>query len=197
MLKRSFVLLALALPLALPGAALSTPPAETYQVDVVHSSAIFRIKHLDVSYFYGFFTQVTGQVVHDAGNPSNSSVSITIPAASVYTNNRARDEHLKGPDFFNVEQFPNITFESTSVAAGEGDGDLRVTGDLTLHGVTRELTVDVFFHGARDTGERFGHRAGWEATFSINRSDFEMNAMVGSLLGDEVNFTVSLEGIRR
>jgi polyisoprenoid-binding protein YceI len=189
--------------LALAGACLTTgsptraaPPATTYTVDAVHSAVLFKIKHLDVSWFYGFFTRVSGTIVHDAANPANSTVEITIPADSLFSNNRDRDAHLKGPDFFNTEQFPEITFRSTSVEGLDG-GDLRVTGDLTLHGVTRQITFDAEFGGERDAGARFGYRAGWEATFTVNRSDYEMGFLAGPILGDEVTLTVSLEGLRQ
>lgn len=181
--------------LLFPLVAPSTAPApsvaaKTYEIDSVHSSAIFRIKHFEASYFYGRFNDITGTVVHDEANPAGSSVEVTIKADSVMTGNGKRDEHLKSQDFFNAAEFPVLSFKSKGVKKGSGKGELEVTGDLTIHGVTKPLTTKVSHTG---TGKgRGGEVAGFETVFTIKRSDFDMKFMVGPL-GDEVQVTISLE----
>ena len=162
----------------------------TYNVDPVHSTVIFRIKHFGVSYFYGRFNSPAGTFAFDPENPAESSFEITVKTANVDTHSSKRDGHLKSADFFNAKQFPEITFKSTSVKKGRGD-TLKVTGDLGLHGQTREITIDLHHVGSRDT--RRGQLCGFETTFTIKRSDFGMKFMLGGV-GDEVTLMVSLEG---
>lgn len=166
--------------------------ADTYKVDPVHSTVIFKVGHFEVSNFQGRFNEPTGTVAIDPGDPSKSSFNIEIQADKVDTANAKRDGHLKSPDFFDVKQFPTITFKSTAV---KGSGDkLEVIGDLTLHGVTKSITVPVTRVGEKDTG-KMGYRTGWEATFNLKRSDYGMTTMVGPV-ADEVQLTVSLEAVK-
>ena len=166
--------------------------ADTYKVDPVHSTVIFKIGHFEVSNFQGRFNEPTGTITVDSGDPSKSSFNIEIQADKIDTANNKRDGHLKSPDFFDVKQFPTITFKSTEV---KGAGDkLEVTGDLTLHGVTKPITVAVTKVGEKDTG-KMGYRAGWEATINLKRSEFGMTTMVGPV-ADEVQLTVSLEAVK-
>ncbi|MGH7149285.1 MAG: YceI family protein [Planctomycetota bacterium] len=183
---------ALFLPLLSPPAVPApAPAAKTYKIDSVHSSALFRILHNNASYFYGRFTDISGTVVYDEANPAGSSVEVTIQADSVATGNGKRDEHLKSPDFFNAGEFPVLSFKSKGVKKGSGKGEFEVTGDLTIHGVTKPLTTKVVHTG---TGQgRGGEVAGFETTFTIKRTDFDMKHMVGPL-GEEVQVTISLEG---
>jgi polyisoprenoid-binding protein YceI len=166
--------------------------ADTFKIDPVHSSVVFSVMHLGVSNFHGRFNDIKGTVVLDKADPSKSSVDLTIPVESVDTKNEKRDQHLKSPDFFNAKQFPVMTFKSKKV---EGSGDaFTVTGDFTLHGVTKPLTLEV-----KKVGEGKGMegeiRAGGETHFTIKRSDHGMSFMQGPL-GDEINIVVSLEGIK-
>lgn len=171
------------------GLALSASGADTYKVDPVHSSVIFGIKHKGVTNFYGAFKEISGTVTFDAADPSKSSVELTVPVESVDTRDDKRNQHLKSPDFFNAKQFPTITFKSNKI---EGSGDTyKVSGDLTIHGVTKPITVD-FKRGA-DGGGQGKTTGGGEARFTIKRSDFDMKFMVGPL-GDDVSIILSLEG---
>ena len=163
--------------------------ADTYKVDPVHSTVIFRINHLGTSWVYGRFDEVAGTFSVDDKTPA---FDFTVNAESVDTNNKQRDTHVKSADFFSVKEFPTITFKSTSVAS-TGDKKYDVTGDLTLHGVTKSITVPLEFVGAADT--KMGSRAGYEAHFSVKRSDYGMDKMVG-MIGDEVYLTVSFEGVK-
>ena len=138
-------------------------------------------------------TTLKGTVVFDQADPSKSSVDLTIPVESVDTKNEKRDQHLKSADFFNAKQFPVMTFKSTKV---EGSGDTyKVTGDLTLHGVTKPLTLEIK-KGGEAKGMEGEIRGGGETKFAIKRSDYGMNFMQGPL-GDEINIVVSLEGVKQ
>jgi len=171
--------------------------AETYEIDGAHSSATFSIRHI-VSQVKGRFTQVSGTIVYDEREPEKSSVTAKIAAASINTDNERRDTHLKSADFFEVEKYPDITFRSTGVNK-EGDR-LKVTGMLTMHGVEKEVTLDVEAMGV--TEAMGGTRAGFEATTTLNRKDFGINwnkpLGVGKLmLGDDVKVTISIEAVHR
>jgi polyisoprenoid-binding protein YceI len=165
--------------------------AESYTVDAVHSSVVYRVKHLGVSYAYGRFNKIEGTFAVDAADPTKSKLEFTIKTDSIDTGNQGRDGHLKGPDFFNARQFPNITFKSKSVAAA-GKDTYEVTGDLTLHGVTKEVTLKIENTGS-GPGARGGKVAGLHSEFTIKRSDFGMSNMVGPV-ADEVTVLVSVEG---
>ena len=173
--------------------ALSTHGADTYKVDPVHSSVVFSIKHNGVTNFYGAFKEISGTVAFDAADPSKSAVELTVPVESVDTRSDKRDQHLKSPDFFNAKQFPAITFKSNKI---EGSGEsYKISGDLTIHGVTKPITVD-FKRGADGTGGGGKTVGGGEARFTIKRSDYDMKFMVGPL-GDDVNIILSLEGAKQ
>ena len=168
--------------------------AKTYKADPVHSSVLFRIKHLDVSYFHGRFNGVAGTFVFDDENPSAASLDIQIKVEDIDTNNADRDKHLKSPDFFDAEKYPLVTFKSRSLRK-TGDHTYEVTGDLTLHGVTKPLTVGLERIGsAKDPWG--GYRTGFETVFTIKRSDFGMTNMIGPV-GDEVRLTIAIEGVRQ
>jgi polyisoprenoid-binding protein YceI len=180
-------------PFSLKSSAPSAQPAAdlvAYKVDPVHSTALFRIKHF-VSMSYGRFDKLDGKVNWDSAAPEKSSVELTIDAASVNTADPKRDEHLKSPDFFSVKEFPTVTFKSKSVKKKEA-GKLEVTGDLTLHGVTKPVTAEVELVGEGDTMPQMGYRAGFETKFQIKRSDFGMKTYLPGL-GDDVTIVVSLE----
>ena len=173
--------------------ALSTYGADTYKVDPVHSSVVFSIKHNGVTDFYGAFKDISGTVTFDAADPSKSSVELTVPVESVDTRSEKRDQHLKSPDFFNAKQFPTITFKSSKI---EGSGDTyKISGDLTVHGVTKPITVD-FKRSPDGKGGQGKTMGGGEARFTIKRSDYDMKFMIGPL-GDDVNIILSLEGAKQ
>lgn len=168
--------------------------ADALKVDPTHSFVTFRVQHLGVSHVWGRFDNPTGTIVIDDADPSKSKFEIEVKASSVDTGNEKRDGHLKNADFFNAKQFPAIAFKSTSVKSS-GDNKFEVTGDLTLHGVTKPLTVTIERVGAGDKGGQFGYRAGFDTAFSIKRSDFGMTNMVGPV-GDDVNLWISLEATK-
>ncbi len=177
----------------LMGMASLTRAAETYKVDGVHSSVLFRAKHFNTGYFYGRFNDISGTVVVDESNPAKSSVEIEVKVDSIDTHDAKRDQHLKSPDFFNAKQFPTITFKSKQVKKS-GKDTYEVTGDLNLHGVTRSVTVKVTRTGAGK--DPFGgYRIGFETVFTIKRSDFGMKFMLGPV-SDEIRLIVSIEGVR-
>ena len=168
----------------------SAARANNFVLDPTHTSVIFSISHLGYSFTYGRFNTYNGQFSLD-GN--NSQFSFTIDAESLDTNDAKRDEHLRGADFFNVKQFPTITFQSTQVMQ-EGDV-FNITGNLTMHGVTRQVTIPMKKLG-EGPGPGGGYHTGFMTQFQIKRSDFGMTGMVGPI-GDEVALSVSFEGIRQ
>jgi len=183
-------------PALLAAFALSATPAlaaPTFKVDPGHAAATFEVTHLGTSTTHGRFNAVGGRYALDANDLSNSFVEVTIDAKSIDTNNKKRDDHLRGPDFFNAKRFPKLTFKSKRI---ERKGkDFVAHGTLTLHGVSKNVSVVV-----RKVGEGKdpwgGFRSGYDATFDIKRSDFGMNFMQGGI-SDRVAIRVSLEGIRQ
>lgn len=168
--------------------------ADEYAVDPVHSSVVFKIKHGGVSYFYGTFASMDGKFRIDSANPANTMVDVSVETASVNSNNSRRDGHLKSPDFFNADQFPQMTFKSTSAEAGP-DGTVKVTGDLTYRGQTKTITVPIKMTGEAQSSR--GARQGMHTEFTIKRSDFGGSyGIENGSLSDEVTLIVSLQGIR-
>ena len=174
--------------------AVSTAQAAPYKVDEAHSMAIFRASHLGISHTYGRFNELSGSFEWDASRPEAASLSVTIQASSIDTNHEKRDQHLRNPDFFNAAQFPVITFVSSSFTPRQ-DGIYTVTGTLTLHGVSKEITVDLHTVG-EGTDPWGGYRAGFHTTFTINRVDYGMDYMTDGVPSD-VGLIISLEGIRQ
>ncbi len=170
----------------------SAPAETTWAGDTVHSSVLFRIKHLGVSWTMGRFNDFT--VSLKSADAGLSSVAFTVKTDSVDTGNAKRDQHVKSPDFFNAKQFGEITFRSTKVTGGDKDV-AEVTGDLTLHGVTKPLTVQVSKVGS-GKGMKGEELAGYQTSFTVKRSDFGMTNMVGPV-GDEVALTVSVEAAKQ
>lgn len=184
------------LTLLLPALAAAEPAI--YKVDPNHSSVDFSIRHF-VSNVHGRFRDFHGVVKYDRQNPAASSVEFTVQAASINTDNDDRDNHLRSADFFDVEKFPTLTFTSTKVAARDAS-TLDVTGDLTLHGVTKPVTIPVQILGTVQTPK--GEKAGFEAGFTLNRKEYGIvwNRVFdsgGSLLGDEVKVGLSIEADRQ
>lgn len=167
--------------------------ADTYAVDPMHTSAVFKISHLGLSWVYGRFNDVSGEFMLDPANPAQASFTLTLKTDSVDTNHAKRDGHLKSPDFFNAKQFPLITFKSTSVKPVDGGFD--VTGDLTMHGVTRPITA-ALRGGKMAEFPKGVHRTGFTVDLDLRRSEFGMDRMVGPV-GDEVKIGVSFEGTKK
>ena len=167
--------------------------ADNYNVDPVHSSSAFRIIHANAAPFWGRFNEPNGTFTLDDADPTKSRFTIELRTNNVDTANAKRDAHLKSPDFFNAKQHPSITFQSTSVKKGQGNM-LEVTGNLTMHGVTKPITAQVELTGKGEfpAGTQ---RAGVEATMTVKMSDFEIKGMPGAL-SDEVKVIVALEGTK-
>ena len=175
--------------------------AATWQMDPDHSSFQFKIRHLMVSNVKGDFSKSRGVVTIDDRDITQLKVEVTIDAASVNTSHAKRDEHLRGPDFFDVARYPTITFVSKKVMRTDTNR-LKVIGDLTLHGVTKEITVDV--EGpTQEVKDPWGNfRRGATATSKINRRDFGMtwNKMLdtgGVLVADELDIYVEVELVKK
>ena len=167
--------------------------AEKYIVDVTHSAALFQVKHFGISFISGRFTDISGTIGVDRENLENSSVEIVIGTASVNTDLEERDEHLRNADFFDVEKYPTMSFKSSKIKKIT-DTIGEVTGSFTLHGVTRTITMNVTFLGEFDVpwGQ---HRAGFETSFTIQRSDYGMNKLLGPA-GDKIQVTLFIEAMR-
>lgn len=167
--------------------------ADDYNLDVTHAAASFQISHFGLSMTHGRFKDIQGSFTIDSAKPSASKFELIVKADSVDTDNAKRDEHLTGPDFFNTKQFPAITFKSTSVKSGKGG--LEVTGDLTLHGVTKPITVKL--SGGKTAEFPKGvNRTGYTTEFTIKRSEFGMDKMLEGI-GDDVHLAVSFEGTKK
>jgi len=175
--------------------AASAARADDYQTDPVHSFVIFRVHHFGAGYVWGNFIGPKGAITLDGGDATKDSFDLTVNAESLDTRNGNRDKDLKGPDFFDTKQFPTLTFKSTSVKK-TGDTTLEVTGDLTAHGVTKSITVEMDLTGTGQ-GMKGETRTGFETTFTINRSDYGMTYDPPPAIGDEVRITVAIEAIKQ
>lgn len=179
----------------------AAPAFTTWNIDPVHSVAEFKVKHMMVSNVKGQFTGVTGTLKLADGDIAQSSVEATADAASVNTRNADRDKHLKSADFFDVEKFPTLNFKSTAITRLD-PGRLSVTGDLTIHGVTRSVTFAVEGPSTPAKDPWGGTRIGLEAATKISRKDFGLtyNAALetgGVLVGDEVTITLDVEFVKK
>ena len=163
--------------------------AQQYTLDPAHSGVTFQISHLGLSWIHGRFNTISGDFSINKEAPEQSTFALTIDANSIDTNNQQRDDHLKSPDFFNVKQFPEITFQSTKVEAIK-DG-YKVTGDLTIHGETKPVTFDLL--GGRTAEFPPGtSRTGFSTSVKIKRTDFGVGQPVPAI-GEEVHTTISFE----
>ena len=173
--------------------------AETYNVDKNHSEATFKIRHL-MSKVSGKFDDFAGSITTDGKDAAASSVQFTIKTASIDTANENRDKDLKSANFFEVEKYPEITFKSTSIKPTAKKNIYDVTGDLTMHGVTKKVTLPVEFLGfAKDPWG--GDRAGFALSTTLNRKDYGINwnkalDAGGYLLGDDVDISVNIESVK-
>ena len=173
----------------------------TWEIDPMHTAAQFAVKHLMISTVRGEFKGVTGAVSWDDQDITKSKVDVTIDTKTVNTGEEKRDQHLKSPDFFDVEKFPTITFKSKKVEA-DGAGKLKVTGDLTIHGVTKEAVLDVEGPTTSVKDPWGNTRVAATATTKVNRQDFgvKWNANMdggGVVVGDTVTITIDLEMVKQ
>ena len=172
----------------------------TYQIDPSHSSASFSIKHMMIAKVRGGFEKLSGRLNYDPANPTKANIQVTIDAASIDTREEKRDAHLKSADFFDVEKYPTITFQSTRI---EGSGDeLKVIGDLTIHGVTKPVTLAVERPSAEQKDPWGNVKIGASGTTKIKRKDFRLtwNAALeagGVLVGDEVSITLDVQFVKQ
>ncbi|MEP6767496.1 MAG: YceI family protein [Acidobacteriota bacterium] len=192
MKKRLAILSAAAAVLLTASAALAAP--ETFSFDKGHSLVGFRIRHF-VSKVEGRFREYDGTISIDRQNPAASRVDVTIQAASIDTGNENRDKDLRSPNFFDVEKFPTITFKSTKVSS-RGKDAYDVTGDFTMHGVTKTITIPVRHGGFIKAGKV--EKAGFEVAFTLDRKDYGItwNRTVdagGVMLGDDVEINIQVE----
>ena len=174
--------------------------AATWNLDPAHTSVQFSVRHLMVSNVRGEFGQVAGTVQADEKDPTHAKIEATIDATSIDTRVEKRDAHLKSPDFLDVAKCPTITFVSKKIEQGAA-GHFKVTGDLTLHGVTREVSIDVEGPSPEIKDPRGNIRAGAQATTRINRKDFGLtwNQVLeagGVAVGDEVTITIDVEATK-
>jgi len=186
--------IAAVLALALPGLALGA--TSTWQLDPAHTHAIFGVRHLVITTVKGEFGKTTGTLVLDEADVTKSKVEATIDVTTLNTREPKRDEHLRSPDFFDVAKHQTITFKSTKVEKA-GEGKLRVTGDLTLRGVTKSVTLDVA-GPTQEIKDPWGNvKRGVSATGKINRKDFGLNwskaIEAGPVVGDEVTIEIESE----
>jgi polyisoprenoid-binding protein YceI len=174
------------------GLAVTASAADNYKIDPVHTSVAFKIRHADISDIYGRFNQVAGNFVIDKDDPSKSSFTMVIKTDSVDTNNQGRDKHLRSPDFFNAQQFPEIKFQSTEVKPA--DGGYEVTGNLEMHGVTKPISFTL--KGGKETQFPPGKtRTGFATGLDLKRADFGIEKFPG-MLGDEVHVGIGFEGVK-
>ena len=164
-----------------------------FVIDPEYSSIVFRVKHLGISFVYGRFNRAMGRYVSPGGETGKAELDIRVRVMDIDSGNAVRDDHLRSPDFFHAEKYPWVTFKSVSIASLNADS-FKVAGDLSFHGVTRRITIEAVKTGNREDGQ--GQiRTGFQATFTIRRSDYGMKHMLGGI-GDRVELTVNVEGVR-
>lgn len=183
---------------ALAAPALALADAATWNIDPAHTQTNFAVRHLVISTVRGEFKKTTGTVKYDDKDPTKSSVEATIDTASIHTREDKRDEHLKSPDFLDVQKYPTLTFKSTKVEKAGGD-KYKVTGDLTLHGTTKPVVLDATL--TQPIKDPMGKtRMGLQASTKINRQDFGVKwsktIEAGPVVGDEITIEINSEMIK-
>jgi polyisoprenoid-binding protein YceI len=192
-MRRIAVVAITAFVLALPAAV----PAGTWELDSSHTGVQFKVRHLMVSYVRGDFEKISGKIVYDEQDVSKSSADITIDAASINTRVAKRDKHLRSADFLDVAKHPSITFKSKKVEKA-GDGKLKMTGDLTIRGATREVVLEVEGPTPPIKDPQGKTRVGGVASTRINRNDFGLTwnkalEAGGVVVGENVEITIDIE----
>ena len=162
-----------------------------WHIDPPHSAAQFAVTHMGISTVRGAFTKTSGTVHYDETNPKNDSVEVTIDASSIDTRVEMRDKDLRSEHYFDVQKYPTITFKSTSVES-PNPGTLKVTGDLTMHGVTKQVTLDVEGPSKTIKDPKGKTRMGISASGLLKRTDFGIGGPPGGI-GDEVKLTIDAE----
>lgn len=184
---------------------MSTAPSATnaasYSIDSSHSSVGFKIRHLMVSYVRGGFSGITGDVIFDPVNPENTRINASIDVSTLHTHNAARDAKIKESDFLDAEHHPTMTFVSKKVVP-DGKNEWKVTGDFTMRGVTREVTLDVDSAGVESKDPWGKIRTGASAECVLKRKDFGSTFNVpletgGFMLGDDVRVHIEIELIKK
>jgi len=169
----------------------STALADTWKIDGNHSAAQFSVRHMGISTVRGAFTKMSGTVEYDAGNVEKSMIDVTIDAASVDTRVEARDKDLKSDHYFDVEKYPTLTFKSTKIEPA-GAGKLKATGDLTLHGVTKPVVLNVEGITEPMKDQRGTLHMGASASTTIDRTQFGMTTGT-AMVGSEITITIDVE----
>lgn len=173
-----------------------TARADNYVLDPSHTSIIFGINHLGYSFTYGRFNKAEGKFVWNNANPASGQFQFAISTASIDTNDAKRDEHLRGPDFFNAMQFPTISFQSSGITPRPNSPNkFQVHGNLTIHGVTRQVALPLQKLG-EGNGPYGKYRCGFLCQTSVKRSDYGMATMIPNI-GDKVALTICFEGTRQ
>jgi polyisoprenoid-binding protein YceI len=186
----------LAVAVGVTGWALAAAGADSYVFDPAHTSATFKIEHLGISWVSGRFNDVSGKCAIDKADPTQSTFEVTIKPASIDTNQPQRNDDLRSKNFFDVKEFPEMTFKSTSVKkASDADGVYEVTGDFTMHGATKPVTF-VLRGGKEAEFPKGTQRIGFFTEFTIKRSDYGMDKMP-TAIGDAVKITVSFEAVKK
>lgn len=172
-----------------------------YELDPVHSTVAFSVKHMMIAKVHGVFQKVTGKIVYDKAEPEKATAEASIDASSISTNEPQRDTHLKSPDFFDVDKYPSLNFKSKSVARAS-DGTLKVSGELTIKGISKQITLDI--DGPTDElKDPYGNvKLGLSATTKIKRKEFGLtwNAALeagGVLVGDDVTISLDLQFVKK
>ena len=180
---------------------MSSTQTTKWTIDPTHAEVGFSVRHMMIATVRGRFGAVNGTVIVDEQNPKNSKVDVTIDARSVDTRQEMRDNHLRSPDFFDVEQFPNLHFVSKRIEGDPRKGEFRVIGDLTIRGVTREAELKATLEG--EGKDPWGNeRAGFSASGKLNRSEFGLNwnqalETGGVIVSDEVKLAIDVEVVKQ
>ena len=168
-------------------------PLGVFIIDQERSHIVFRVKHLGITFVYGRFNRAVGRYVSPGAETGKAEIDLRVRVMDLDTGNAVRDAHLRGPDFFDAEKYPWITFKSVFIESLDTES-LKLAGDLSFHGVTRRITIDALKTGVREDGQ--GRiRNGFQAKFIVRRSDYGMKRMLGGI-GDRVELTVTVEGVQ-
>ncbi len=171
----------------------SCSAADDYDYDLVHSSVSFKARHLGISWIHGRFNDVSGKFSLDRQDPSKSTFALTIKTASVDTANKARDAHLRQPDYFDTKQYPTIEFRSTSTKVIKGG--YQVTGNFTMHGTTKKVTLVLM--GGKEHDFKKVKRVAFSTELSVKRSDYGFDKNAIGPIGDEALIMIDCEGVRK
>ena len=168
---------------------------QMWQIDPNHTAAQFSVRHMGISTVRGAFTKVGGSAQYDPSNVSKTTIDATIDASSIDTRVSMRDDDLRSPNYFDVAKYPTITFKSKSVQAAS-DGKLKIVGDLTIHGVTKEVTLDVDGPSAPVTDPKGNSHLGASASTMVNRKDFGVGG-ASNMVGEDITITIDVELLRK